>query len=132
MTGREYFAMLNEVEQAQFESNFDNCRLKEGDSFAYFMIDDYEDFDTFISSAFLFSKTPEGTDYWRTIRDSQRDGVDASARRNGKPKSMEEFMQKLLFLAFLSGATDSESDEPTESLDELLSDLKIKLSDDKI
>jgi len=129
MKGHEYFAMLNEVEQEQFEMNFATCRL-DNDDLEFFLNDDYDDFDTFISCAFLFAKTPEGTDYWRIIRDSQRDGVDASARRNGNPKSMEELMAKLFVLALLSDEDESKSDKPSESLDDILSDLKIKLSDD--
>jgi hypothetical protein len=129
MKGQEYFAMLNEVEQEQFEMNFATCRL-DNDDLGFFLNDEYDDFDTFISCAFLFAKTPQGTDYWRTIRDSQRDGVDASARRNGNPKSMEELMAKLLFLALEDSIEESKSKELSFSLDDILSDLKIKLSDD--
>ncbi len=129
MTGQIYFDMLNEVEQSQFISNFVNCRL-ENDDFKEFLQEEFDDFDTFVSSSFLFAKTPEGADYWREIRDSQRDGVDASARRENNPKSMEELMSKLLLMAFLSDDDESKSDEPSESLDDVLSALKIKLSDD--
>jgi hypothetical protein len=129
MTGQIYFDMLNEVEQSQFISNFVNCRL-ENDDFKEFLKEEFDDFDTFVSSSFLFAKTPEGADYWREIRDSQRDGVDASARRERNPKSMEELVSKLLLMALLSDEDESESDEPSESLDDVLSALKIKLSDD--
>ncbi len=129
MKGQEYFAMLNEVEQEEFKMNFATCRL-DNDDLEFFLTDEYDDFDTFISCAFIFAKTPEGTNYWRTIRDSQRDGVDASARRNGNPKSMEELMAKLLFLALEDSIEEPKSGEPSESLDDILSDLKIKLSDD--
>lgn len=129
MTGQIYFDMLNEVEQSQFISNFVNCRL-ENDDFKDFLREEFDDFDTFVSSSFLFAKTPEGADYWREIRDSQRDGVDASARREGNSKSMEELISKLLLMALLSDDDESKSDEPSESLDDVLSALKIKLSDD--
>ena len=100
MQGHEYFAMLNEVEQGQFQRNFATCRLHAEDSIENFMLDEFDDFDSFISSAFLFSKTLEGVKYWQGIRDSQRDGVDASGRRS-EPKSISDFMEKLLFLAFV-------------------------------
>jgi len=128
MKGHEYFAMLNEVEQEQFEMNFATCRL-DNDDLEFFLNDDYDDFDTFISCAFLFAKTPEGGNYWKAIRDSQRDGVDASSRRNS-PKSMQDFMQKLLFLAFVEGATEGDDSDEEESLDDILSNLKIKLPED--
>lgn len=131
MKGHEYFAMLNEVEQGQFQYNFATCRLNAEDSIEDFMLDEFDDFDSFISSAFLFSKTLEGTKYWQEIRDSQRDGVDASGRR-GAPKSISDFMEKLLFLAFVDSVVDSKDYESNESLEDILKDLKIKLSDDEV
>lgn len=129
MKGHEYFAMLNEVEQKQFIENFKNCRLM-GDSLNDLLEEDYSDFDSFISSSFLFNKTPEGAEYWHGIRDSQRDGVDASGRRKS-PKSMSEFMEKLMFLAFMDSVVELDSDKPSESLEDVLSSLKVKLSDEK-
>ncbi len=128
MTGKEYFAMLNEVEQEQFEINFAECRLTD-DDLEFYLLEEYDNFDEFISCAFLFEKTQEGGDYWREIRDSQRDGIDASDRRKS-PKSMHDFLEKLLFLAFVEGATEPTKDSEGESLDEILSNLKIKLSED--
>ena len=129
MIGHEYYSMLNEVEQEQFSKNFTTCRLHEDDSdLNGFLDDEFDDFDSFISSAFLFNKTPEGTKYWQAIRDSQRDGVDASGRRN----SPKDFMEKLLFLAFVDSVLDSKDDEPSESLEDILSSLKIKLQDDEV
>jgi hypothetical protein len=128
MKGHEYFSLLNEVEQEQFEMNHATCRLDDSDKFGEYILDEYKDFHEFISSAFLFSKTPEGVDYWRTIRDSKRDGVDASHRINGESSFIEGFIKTLLSLEF----DDVSEEEPKESLEDVLSNLKIKLSDDKI
>jgi hypothetical protein len=125
MKGHEYFAMLNEVEQVHFEINFATCRITE-DNLSVYLDDEYKHFNEFIGSAFIFSKTPEGNDYWKEIRCSQRDGID------GSESSAVNFMEKLLLLAFLSSADESEDVEPSESLEDLLKDLKIKLQDDKI
>lgn len=125
MIGHKYFAMLNEVEQVHFEINFATCRITE-DNLGNYLNEEYKHFDEFIGSAFIFGKTPEGKDYWSEIRCSQRDGIDGSKDRN----SPADFMEKLLLLAFLSSAEDFKEDEPSESLEELLSTLKIKLQDD--
>lgn len=127
MIGHKYYTMLNEVEQEQFDNNFATCRITE-DNLGNYLNEEYKHFDEFIGSAFIFSKTPEGNDYWREIRCSQRDGIDGSKGRN----SPADFMEKLLLLAFLSSADESEDDEPSESLEDLLKDLKIKLQDDKV
>lgn len=126
MKGHEYYSLLNEVEQEQFEINHATCRITD-DDLSFYLIDEYKDFHEFVSSAFLFSKTPEGVDYWRTIRDSKRDGVDPSYRINNEMKSIEQFIAHQLFLAM-----DDSEEEPKESLEDVLSNLKISLPDDKI
>jgi hypothetical protein len=125
MTGHEYYLMLNDTEQRQFIDNFRNCRLTE-DNLDGYLEDEYEDFHTFISCSFLFTNTPEGVDYWREVRDSQRDGVDSSHKLKGKPKSIEGLMEALLFIAL----DDYVENKSEESLEDVLSELKIKLSDE--
>jgi hypothetical protein len=127
MKGHEYFSLLNKVEQEQFEMNYATCRITD-DDFGFYIVDEYKDFHEFISSAFLFAKTPEGEGYWRTIRDSQRDGVDPSHRINNEFNFIEGFIKTLLSIEL----DDSAKEEPKESLEDVLSNLKIKLSDDKI
>lgn len=127
MIGQDYFAMLNEVEQEQFVENFQNCRI-DNDNIEVYLKDEFDDFDMFISSAFIFDETDEGRDYWIGIRDSQRDGVDTSSRRGGLPKSIKE----IIVLSLIDSFIESKDKETTESLEDVLSELKIKLSDDKI
>lgn len=128
MSGHDYFDMLNEVEQSQFRNNFELCRLTSDDSIEDYLEDNYDDFDTFISCAFLFEKANEGRAYWVEIRDSQRDGVDGSKRRNDPEKISKELAQLISMLAFID-ITNREDEGST--LDDILSDLNIKLSDEK-
>ncbi len=127
MIGHEYYSMLDEVEQEKFNNNFATCRITD-DNLSVYLDDEYKHFDEFVGSAFIFSKTPEGDKYWKEIRISQRDGVDASKDRN----SPIDFMEKLLFLAFVDSLVDPKDAEPSESLEDVLSALKIKLADDKV
>lgn len=127
MIGHEYYSMLDEVEQGQFDNNFATCRITD-DNLSVYLDDEYKHFDEFVGSAFIFSKTPEGDKYWKEIRISQRDGVDASNDRS----PATDFIEKLLLLAFLSSSDESKDDEPSESLEDILSSLKIKIQDDQV
>lgn len=133
MTGDIYFAMLNEVEQEQFTHNYYGCRFTDC-YIRYYLEEEYIHFDEFISCAFFFNKAPEGQEYWETIRDSQRDGVDGRIGKEENIKSRLDAMPpELLMLMALSNPKSFMKKTPEDDLQDVLSDLGIKLlQDDKV
>ena len=130
MTGYIYYSMLNEVEQEQFQNNFANCRLI-NDGFEYYLEEDYLHFDEFISSAFFFNKTAEGRSYWETIRDSQRDGVNGRINKDADIKNrLDNIPPELLLLMALTNPDSYKKRTSEEDLQDVLSDLGIKLQED--
>lgn len=116
MTGYKYYAMLDKVEQEQFYNNFKSCRVFK-QSIKTYLKDLYVHFDEFIGQAFIFLETPEGHNYWRDIKDSMRDGVDASKYRENKKE-----MLRIIVIGSL---------EPRETLEDVLSELNITLQKDE-
>ena len=130
MTGDIYFAMLNEVEQEQFTNNYYGCRFTDID-ITYYLEEEYLNFDEFISCAFFFNKAPEGREYWETIRDSQRDGVDGRISKEENIKSRLDAMPpELLVLMALSNPESFKKRTSEDDLQDVLSDLGIKLQED--
>lgn len=62
MTIQEVFNQMTATEVAQFCKNVVACRNIE-----IFFLDEREDFDTWIASAFVWADTPQGHDYWEAI-----------------------------------------------------------------
>lgn len=130
MTGDIYFAMLNEVEQEQFTHNYYGCRFIDCD-IRYYLEEEYLHFDEFISCAFFFNKAPEGREYWETIRDSQRDGVNGRINKDADIKNrLDNIPPELLLLMALTNPDSYKKRTSEEDLQDVLSDLGIKLQED--
>ena len=110
MKGTQYSNMLNEEESFKFRFNFFRHRLNEV-VYEYewkdYIDSYYESFGEFISLGFVFATSPEGYDYWDTIRLSERDGV--------KYKKAELKINSLVIRP-----------ESSEDLDDVLKELNIK------
>ena len=123
MRGNQYLSMLNEDEAFKFRFNFFRYRLadevSEHDWFEY-TNSYYKSFGEFISNAFVFTKTPEGHEFWDFIRCSARDGIKYE-------KGTTEF--RSLVLRMLGYEDES---EPNDDLNNVLEELNIKKQKSKM
>jgi len=111
MKGNQYLGMMNEDETFNFRFNFFRHRLAEvvhESEWNEFIDSYYESFGEFISLGFVFATSPEGYDYWDSIRLSERDGV--------KYKRADLRVNSLV----------NRSTPDIETLDDVLNELNIK------
>lgn len=68
ISGREYYALMNREERTNFHSEFTNQR-SEAEFENYLDNDHFTSFHQFVQSAFVYSASKLGVEYWRDLAD---------------------------------------------------------------
>ena len=66
-TGKEWFALLPKEVQAKVKRNWENQSQERKNTWDYEMNREEDSLDYWLMGVFVFSKTPEGCDFWWEI-----------------------------------------------------------------
>jgi hypothetical protein len=119
MKGYELYQELPEDIRDKFKHNFKHYRLSDMDSLTEFLNEEFNSMDDFIGCSFLFSTTPEGHKFWNNLRGRADIKEEADEMHN-------------LMLALISSLPFKSIKQEEENLDEVLSELGIKKSDNEL